>query len=380
MKVLLLNNVPAPYFSPLFEKLGKAPGWRLTVCYTTNWNQTVGWQNKALADHNSYRTVILDQVNPTWRDRMGSSLSAAIALKRLLSCERPDYLICYGYTLKPQITLLNWAILNKTQFALIGDANYFFDQAYGLKRIVKNAWLRFVTKRASALITIGTANKLFWEKYGAIPSQLFGSCLAVDNDFFSTGAGIGEAANLRSRLKLDNKVIFLFVGRLVKRKNVNLIIQAARLLNTDNFGIVIVGSGEEREALKSLADGNPNISFAGNVSPDELPVFYSMADVLVLPANQEPWGLVINEAMNCGLAIIAHKHCGATMDLIDADNGITLQGFSVEELAKAMQLLINDRSLLCLMQERSKMKIRAWSIECAAEGIVHAVKATYQKK
>ena len=384
MKVLLLNNVPAPYFLPLFERLGKTPGWQLTVCYTTNWNRTVGWQSATPTDHCSYKTVILDQLNPKLRDRIGSPMSAAVELKKILDGEKPDYIICYGYTQKPQLLLLVWAIITKTHFALIGDANYYFDRARGLKRIAKSVWLRFVIKRASALITIGKANRLFWEKYGASSSQLFYSRLAVDNDFFSEANDYHfrseAAADWRARLKFDDNVVFLFVGRLIKRKNVNLIIQATRLLNSTNFGVVIVGAGEEAEALKRLSGDKSNVYFAGNVAPNELPAFYRMADVLVLPADDEPWGLVINEAMVCGLAIIAYKSCGATIDLVDPENGIALQGFLVEELAKAMQLLITDRRLLKIMQKNSRAKIRDWSIENAAKGIVLAVETTYHKK
>ncbi|MFN0108953.1 MAG: glycosyltransferase family 4 protein [Blastocatellia bacterium] len=302
--------------------------------------------------------------------------------KLLISKERPDYVICYGYTLKPQVALLLWAIWTKTPFALIGDANYFCDRVTGLKRIAKTAWLRFVTKKAAALLSIGRASKLFWEKYGATASQLFTSCLAVDNEFFRKAgeAGKKKAGELRAQLKFEGKVVFLFVGRLIKRKNVDLVLQAARRLESDRFGIVIVGSGEESESLKRQFGDDPNVFFAGNIAPNELPVFYQMADVLVLPADQEPWGLVINEAMNCGLAVIAHQHCGAAIDLIDAENGIKLQGFSIEELVAGIQLLILDSVKLRAMQKSSQTKIQHWSIDNAAAGIIQAVEFTHRKK
>ncbi len=381
MKVLLLNNVPAPYFSPLFNELAKVPDWELTVCYTSSWVSTVGWKNDELVGASSCRTIVLDRIRPRLSKLIGGPLSAAYTLIALLNDEKPDYLICYGYTLKPQVALICWAMLTATRFALIGDANYYFDQPGRLKGIAKKKWLRFVVKKASALIAIGTASKLFWQKYGALPSQMFKSLLVVDNKFFlaAVKANVAESLKLRSRLGLDGKVVFLFVGRLIKRKNVDLIIQAANRLGTNELGIVIAGSGDDDVRLKLLAGDNPNIVFVGNVTPQEVPVFYKMADVLVLPADHEPWGLVINEAMVCGLAIIAHQHCGAAVDLVDSDNGIKLRDFSVEELAKAMKALVQNRSLLLDMQENSRLKIQDWSIEQAAEGIVEAVRSTCQK-
>ena len=378
MKVLLLNNVPAPYFFPLFERLGAAREWQLTVCYATSWNSTVGWQNNLSGKEAAYQVVVLDQISPSLKKYVGSFLSTILVLISFILKEKPDYLICYGYTLKPQVALICWAVLTRTRFALIGDTNYFFDRAKGLRRIIKSFWLRFVTKKASALIEIGTASRLFWEKYEAVPAQLFKSQLVVDNDYFfrASNARAGEAKDLRSKFGFEDKVIFLFVGRLIQRKNVDLIIRAARLLGSDNLGVVIAGTGEQSAELRRLAEGEPSIVFTGNVPQGDLPVFYKMADVLVLPADQEPWGLVINEAMACGLAVIAYQYCGAAVDLVDDGNGIKLQGFSVEELAEAMKLLANDQALLRKMQVNSRTKIQSWSIENAAEGVIQAVMST----
>lgn len=382
MKVLVLNNVPAPYFLPIFEKLGTVPDWQLIVCYSAGWNSSVGWQDDVTKIEASYRVIILDQVKVRWKKYIGSSLSAAIALLGVMHKEKPDYLICYGYTLMPQVLLLCWAILTGTSFALIGDANYFFDQPNGLRRLVKSFWLRFVTKKASALIEIGTASRHFWEKYGALPSQVFRSKLVVDNKrFFDASiAKSAQAKQLRESFGFGDRVIFLFVGRLIKRKNVDLIIQATCQLNSDKFGLVIAGDGEELRNLKRLAGNQQNIVFVGNVSQEELPAFYKMADVLVLPADQEPWGLVINEAMACGLAIIASQYCGAAVDLVEEGTGVKLLEFSVAEVVKAMELLINNPLLLRAMQVNSKAKIQAWSIENAAEGIVQAVTYTWKRK
>ncbi len=381
MKVLLLNNVPAPYFSPLFNELARVPDWQLTVCYASSWVSTVGWRNDEVINSESCKTIVLDRIRPRLSKVIGGPLSAAYTLIALLKNEKPDYLVCYGYTLKPQVALICWAMLTGTRFALIGDANYFFDRPGKLKSIAKGFWLRLVVKKASALIAIGTASKLFWQKYGALPSQIFKSLLVVDNKFFLAAVKekAAESLMLRTRLGLNNKIVFLFVGRLIRRKNVDLILQAASRLGTNEFGIVIAGAGEDEARLKSLAGDSPNIVFVGNVTPQEIPAFYNMADVLVLPADQEPWGLVINEAMVCGLAIIAHQHCGAAVDLVGAGNGIKLRSFSVEELAEAMGKLVRDRSLLRSMQDNSRLKIQDWSIEKAAEGIVEAVWSSCQK-
>ncbi len=382
MRVLLLNNVPAPYFDPLFARVGREAGWELTVCYSSDWNRDVGWEAEAVAQNDAHRTVILDRRKPDLKARFGSSVAASAALFEMLRREQPDCLLIYGYTLLPQMTALLWAMAAKTPYVLAGDANVYNDAATGWKRFVKSVWLKLVVRCAAALLAVGTANRLFWQSYGAQAERIFDARFAVDNEFFAREslARGAEAQRLRQELGLAGKVVFLFVGRLVKRKNVDLILHAARQLNDKRIAVVIAGSGEERESLEALAAGDARIVFAGNVAPKELPLFYALADALILPAGREPWGLVVNEAMACGLAVIAHKHCGAAVDLVDAENGARLDGFSVDELAAAIRRIATDQMLRHSMQQRSRERIQDWTIEAAARGIIQAVEAAARKQ
>jgi glycosyltransferase involved in cell wall biosynthesis len=378
MRVVILNNVPSPSLKPLFEKLGHKSGWELIVCYVSAWHRNVGWVEEKLEEHEAHRTIILDQRKPWLARRLGNRAAGAVALAGTLFRERPDYLICYGYTLMPQITAILWSILTNTPFAISGDANIYCDRRRRIKRMLKRWWLGRITRRAAALLTIGTANRMFWEAYGARPEQLFETRFAVDNDFFarSIEARRAESIALRAELGLADSVIFLFVGRLIKRKNVDLIIRALCRLEDDRIALVIAGNGSERDSLQVLARGDSRVIFAGSVEQCRLPLYYAMADVLVLPASDEPWGLVINEAMASGLAVIGHRHCGATMDLVQNDNGVALETFSVDELAVTMKLLATDSQLRRSMQKRSQVKIRSWTIDGAAHGIIRAVESS----
>jgi glycosyltransferase involved in cell wall biosynthesis len=380
MRVLLLNNLPAPYFIPLFRQLAGVREWQLTICFATAWKPDLGWAERSISPAIPARTVYLNQY---WRHRGwwwgGERLLSVLAMLDLLRRERPDYLICYGYTLLPQLTLLLWALVTATPFALIGDANIHCDRTSGLKRQLKRAWLKRLTRQAAAILTIGTANRLFWERYGAGPGKLFRVPFAVDNDYFEreTESRRNEAWEKRRALGLADRVVFISVGRLVERKNIDLLIRAMKELREDEpAALLIAGTGEESGRLKSLAADDPRIIFLGGVVPAELPVCYGMADVMILAARDEPWGLVTNEAMACGLALIGQRECGSTVDLVGADNGVVLSGFSVEELVAAMRRLIHDDELRQRMQQASRLKIREWSIEAAARGLVTAVEAT----
>ena len=374
-KVLLLNNVPAPYFDPLFERLREDSGWSLTICYVTATTSEVGWGAQPLDSPGDRGTRILDGQHPRLKGWLGAPAAATAALVETLARERPDYLISYGYAPLPQAAAVSWAIATGTPYAVIGDANIYAECSTGLRRRAKGAWLRQVTRHAAALITVGTANRLFWESYGARPEQLYESRYVVDNDFFAREVARRreESARLRERMGMNGKAVFLYVGRLVERKGVDLLIGAARRLPGEEVGVIVAGDGPRGAALKELAGGDRRIVFAGRVAPADLPLYYGAADALVLAARAEPWGLVVNEAMACGLAVIAHRHCGATVDLVGPDNGAVLDSFTVEELTEAMRAIAGDDGRRRRMGEHSRQKIREWSIGAAARGIIRAV-------
>jgi hypothetical protein len=213
VRVLLLNNIPAPYFDPLFERLAEAQGWALTVCYSSLWNSSAGWVPKPI-DETHYRTIVLDQVHSGMSRTLGSSISASLALCDEMMRERPDYAIIYGYTLLPQYVAILWSTLVGVPFAVIGDANVHADNARGLRRFLKRLWLKAVISQAAAVIYIGTANRLFWESYGATPEKLFEARYAVDNDHMTGAieAARADGSRLRSELGVSARVLFLFVA------------------------------------------------------------------------------------------------------------------------------------------------------------------------
>lgn len=398
MRVLLLNNLPAPYLIPLFRRLAEASGWQLTVCFATEWRPDLGWPDPGRTEHSlgaeiPARTIYLDRSDDQRTTRRGwlgghqRELASGWKLLEQLRREPPDYLICYGYTLLPQLTLLLWALITGTPFALIGDANIYCDRMHRRrnlrKRIVKTLWLRLLTWRAAAILTIGTANQLFWESYGAAAEKLFRVPFAVDNGYFMAAAESRreEARQMRAALGLAEKTVFISIGRLVERKNVDLLIRAVKDFSVDEpVALLIAGTGEEQLRLVDLAAGDPRIIFLGGIAPGELPLYYGLADVLILAARDEPWGLVTNEAMACGLAVIAHGECGAAVDLVSEENGVILESFAIDELAAAMRCLTGDERGRRERQRASREKIIDWNIEAAAEGFMAAVEATCQRQ
>ena len=118
----------------------------------------------------------------------------------------------------------------------------------------------------------------------------------------------------------------------------------ARIKEKQNYVFLVVGDGPEKCNLLKLASENDvNCIITGFIkNQEELFEYYFSGDVLVLPSYDEPWGLVINEAMASGLPIILSDECGCSLDMIKNGNGIIVKAGSIDDLTESISIIIND--------------------------------------
>jgi glycosyltransferase involved in cell wall biosynthesis len=160
-----------------------------------------------------------------------------------------------------------------------------------------------------------------------------------DEIIFGLLSGDTEVFYSRSEEKIRTKK-FLFVGRLENVKGVNQLIDTWSKISKifPDWQLVIAGDG----ALKNRILQLDNIIYKGFLNPNEVALLMNDADCLVLPSNYEPWGLVIHEAVLCGLPIICTDKCGAhSFFLIDDFNGFLIQDDLVRNLFNCMIKFIN---------------------------------------
>ena len=134
-----------------------------------------------------------------------------------------------------------------------------------------------------------------------------------------------QAKEWRKELEIaENEKVILFAGKLEPKKNPFFLINLAKELPSNEYKIVFVGSGPLERDLKKQA--TENCIFLGFQNQKMMPILYRLADIFVLPSvgPGETWGLAINEAMACGIPVIASDKCGGAIDLIDSSNGIVI--------------------------------------------------------
>jgi glycosyltransferase involved in cell wall biosynthesis len=174
---------------------------------------------------------------------------------------------------------------------------------------------------------------------------------------------------------------FVFAGRVTREKGVFQLLEAYTQLEPElraQVGLVLVGEETAKNELilmKSAAKIYPGkVIFPGFAQRDQLAAFYALAEVMVFPTLSDTWGLVVNEAMACGLPIIASDAAGCVADLVhDGENGYVIPSANVNKLAEAMATFARDPQLASRMGQRSARLIDDFSPECCAGGLATAV-------
>ncbi len=154
---------------------------------------------------------------------------------------------------------------------------------------------------------------------------------------------------------IKGKRVFLFVGRLVALKNVDIVIRAFSRLNQEENVFVVVGDGPEREKLETLAvEQNANVLFTGRLEGDALNSWYNIASVFVLASYQEAFGAVTNEALLAGCYALISNKAGSSCLVEEGVNGYTFSPMDVEELAQKMDTISSK-----ITQQNSRIVLKS---------------------
>lgn len=242
----------------------------------------------------------------------------------------------------------------------------------GLRRIAKRAYLNRILGRCSAFLTIGSANAKYYLDRGVGEEKLFLTPYAVDNDRFAAQAAAAASSRgeCKHRMGLGrDQPVVLYVGKFERRKRADLLTEAFKNARLQDLhpALVLVGEGEMEARLRRLA---PEAVFAGFHNQTTLPALYDMADVVVLPSECEPWGLVVNEAMACGTAVVTSDQVGCAADLVTPDCGVVFPSGDADALAAA---LVHSLKNAPAMGRAAAESIRKWNFEEDLRGLKQAI-------
>ena len=297
----------------------------------------------------------------------------------VLRRDRPDVLILTGWQGLPLMQAL-WACVR------LGIPRVVRGESSGLKprNFAVKVVHKFLLSQYSAFLVIGESNRKFYADYGIPDSNLFSCPYFVENKRLSEQARKcrAERQSLRTGWMIpQDSVCYLYVGKLVHKKRILDQLAALKLAHSQNsrLHLLVVGTGELMDRARRFTDEHKlPVTFAGFLNQTEITSAYVAADCLILSSDyDETWGLVVNEAMVCGLPAIVSDRVGCGPDLVKS--GETGEQFAfgvVDALSRSMLSMADDCDRLTVMGEAGReLVLHQYSVENAVEGTIRAVEA-----
>lgn len=335
MRVLVVHNqLWAHYKSKLFFEINKVfeecySDSSFKVIHIAEYEESRKAMYEAKAEHPyqyPYKVLFNSSVESVgFKDRL-------FALIREFNEFKPTVLNITGYFDWAQILLMNYARLKGVKVVISTESSAADHNRSAFKENIK----RLIVGRASAFFCFGTSSAEYLKTLGVTNAQIAVKHAAVVDD--DTILSVFELAKQTNR-KRGNA--FLYVGRLAPEKNLEMLLTAFLKVNPaqNPWKLIFVGNGPSEDGLKNIAADSPNVRFEGAFPWHKVPDYLAESDVLVLPSKSEPWGLVVNEAMVCGKAVIVSNKCGCAPDLvIENENGYT---FDPNDQVDLEQKLLN---------------------------------------
>lgn len=390
ISVAAVVSHPIQYQAPLFRELAQHEKINLTVyflsdhgvkpSYDEGFGEVVEFDVPLLKGYNH---KFIKNYSPFSNPSSFTGMINPGILKELYS-EDHDIIWLHGWESFTHMGVIGVGNMIDTPILIRGDSNGLVKDERSGKSILKSILLFFLLHSIDGFASVGSANRAFYKSYGIHHSDIFSTKYSVDNSWFQEKK---EEAPSQEQLKQKQGIpsetpVVLAVGKLIPRKQpVHLLRSFIEATEPDDAKLVFVGAGELKQKLQELSiqyNRQSDVLLPGFVDQNELPHYYKMSDLFALVSESEPWGLVVNEAMNFNLPIICTEVAGAQFDLVNEDNGIVISPKQRQELVEAIQELIYDDRKREQMGENSLEKISNWGIEDTAESLATALLATYQ--
>ena len=188
-----------------------------------------------------------------------------------------------------------------------------------------------------------------------------------EEDILKEKVSTEEKMALRNKLGLNqDKVYVITVGQFIERKGFDLLLQGWNKLDGQNAELIIIGGGDDKPKYKAFIAEHKldKVSIIDFLGKSDLYEYYKASDVFILPTREDIWGLVINEAMACGLPVISSDNCVAAQELVkQGENGFIYPVYDIDAMGDCLQKLINDDMLRNKMAENNITKIQGNTIE-----------------
>jgi D-inositol-3-phosphate glycosyltransferase len=272
-----------------------------------------------------------------------------------------------------------WAVPHVTMFHTLGEVKNRSSMLESESPVRIAAESRIVVEADGVIVATEHEKSLLVHLYGADPEKISIVPLGVDVERFRPL----DKDKARHELGFKDEKIILFVGRIEPLKGVDILINAAAMLESDvECSVLIVGGDESSKAqitqLQGLASDlgiGHRVAFVGAVDHDKLPLFYNAADVCVVPSHYESFGLVAVEAMACGVPVVASRVGGLTGTVKDGETGYLVPWLCPEPFAERIEMLLDNESLRRNLGEAAREGVSRYRWENVAARLLEVYRS-----
>jgi glycosyltransferase involved in cell wall biosynthesis len=395
-RVACLVSHPIQYQAPLFRYLAARPGIELTVFFLSDLS-VHAYRDSGFGVEVKWDVPLLDGYRHEFLPRVGSGSGLSFwrpwtfGLRARLRRGQFDALWVHGYAHRGCLAGIAAAKSLNIPVMLRGESNLLSETDDALKLGVKRIAMPALLRTIDGFLSIGRLNRDYYLHYGVEAGRIFSVPYAVDNEFFRTAAERARPNRERLRAELGLKpgrAVILFASKMQQHKRAADLLEGYARLSPDGIAepaacLVLAGDGEERASLERRARELKwdSIRFIGFRNQSELPALYDLCDVFVLPSEHEPWGLVVNEAMNAGKPVIVSDRVGAGPDLVDDGvNGFVYPMRDSAALADRLRLLIDSLDRRAVMGAHALEKVARYGFDADREGLLAALDSIVGKK
>lgn len=375
---------PIQYHAPLFRALAARPEFDFDVAFLELLDSQRQGQGFGVAFQ--WDVPVLDgyrwRVLPTTRyarGQWGRVLRARACLQDL----DPDVLLLTGWQTLPLIQLLSAARRMGIQTLMRGESHA-LKRRHPIVHRVHN-WL---FRQVDDFLVIGVANRMLYERHGIAAHRLFDAPYFIDNELFASEASRWrkEREAVRASFGIPSgAVCFLYAGKFQENKHPEHLVAALARVRRRRPDLPVhglfVGSGDVAAEVQACARAEGiSATFAGFLNQTEIPKAYVASDALVLTSAGETWGLVVNEAMACGLPALVSDRVGCGLDLVET--GVTGARYpfgDIDGLAALIEQWGQKPELMKQLGRAAEERVRKhYTIDRSVEAVLQAVRATAQ--
>ncbi len=383
-----LNTHPIQYCTPLFRKLAARQDVELHVYYchqaspqeqaAAGFGVSFDWDVSLLG---GYEHAFLQNraSKPSTSGFWGMDVPG---IAEQIRKDKVDALVINGWHFKGAFQAMLAAWRQRVPVLLKSDSQLLTERSSSTLAVKGLAYPRFF-RRADGFMAAGKSARDYFLHYGASPDRVFVVPHCVDDGRIAAEAAryAPEREGIRAAWGLKaGQLAWLFAGKFIdKKRPLDFIKTIAELSRSDDRSVgIMIGDGPLRGECEEYARAHRlPIQFAGFLNQSQMVRGYTAGDALVLPSSAgETWGLVVNEAMLCGLPCFVSDQVGCGPDLIE--EGVTGAVFPFGDPAAAARVLTRYArpDVLAGMGETGRVRCESFSAEAVADAVSEAARIT----